>query len=351
MLAPHDDRAGALMTDALELHDDALVIDGLVYHCDGDVTDLKAGGIDALNITVCHFEADFTAACAEIARWHGIINRPNSPWLQVEMAADLDRAKAEGRVGIIMGLQNLRPIADELDRLYFFRRLGLRIMQLTYNFRNAFGDGCLETEEAGLTILGREAIRIMNEIGIAIDLSHVGQRTMLGAIEASLQPVIVTHANARALANLERNKTDDIIKAVAQKGGVIGASIYGPMCWDRNPARKPTIDDYIRHLEHIVNIAGIEGVAFGTDLATGANYQHMAFERSHWRRWEGINRFNRVFGEEIPARYLADCNKHSDLPKVTEALVRRGWKEEQIRDYLGGNLKRVLGRIWNAGRT
>ena len=156
------------MTDALKLHDDALVIDGLVYHCDGDVTDLKAGGIDALNITVCHFEADFTAACAEIARWHGIVNRPNSPWLQVEMAADLDRAKAEGRVGIIMGLQNVRPIADELDRLYFFRRLGLRIMQLTYNFRNAFGDGCLETEEAGLTILGREAIRIMNEIGIAM---------------------------------------------------------------------------------------------------------------------------------------------------------------------------------------
>jgi membrane dipeptidase len=189
----------------------------------------------------------------------------------------------------------------------------------------------------------------MNEIGIAIDLSHVGQRTMIGAIEASSQPVIVTHANARALANLERNKTDDIIKAVAQKGGVIGASIYGPMCWDQNPARKPTIDDYIRHLEYIVNIAGIEGVAFGTDLATGANYQRMAFERSHWRRWEGINRFNRIFGEEIPARYLADCYKHSDLPKVTEALVRRGWKEEQIRGYLGGNLKRVLNRIWNAG--
>ena len=339
------------MSDALKLHHDALVIDGLVYHCDGDVTDLKAGGIDALNITTCHFEADFTQACAEIARWHGIINRPNSPWLQVETAADLDRAKAEGKIGLIMGWQNTRPVADELDRLYFFRRLGLRVMQLTYNFRNAFGDGCLEREEAGLTILGRDAIRIMNEIGIAIDLSHVGQRTMLDAIEASSQPVLITHANARALANLERNKTDDIIKAVARKGGVIGASIYGPMCWDQDPARKPTIDDYVRHLEYIVNIVGFEGIAFGTDLATGANYQFMAFERSHWRRWEGINRFNRVFGEHIPARYLADCNKHSDLPKVTEALLRRGWQEGQVRAYLGGNLKRVLDRIWSAGRT
>ena len=250
-----------------------------------------------------------------------------------------------------MGWQNTRPVADDLDRLYFFRRLGLRVMQLTYNFRNAFGDGCLEPEEAGLTLLGRDAVRIMNELGIAIDLSHVGQRTMLDAIEASSQPVIITHANARTLANLERNKTDDIIKAVAQKGGVIGASIYGPMCWDQNPARKPTIDDYIRHLEYIVDLAGIERVAFGTDLATGTDYRRMAFERSHWRRWEGINRFNRVFGEQIPARYLADCNKHSDLPKVTEALVRRGWTEEQVRAYLGGNLKRVLNGIWSAGQA
>ena len=227
------------MIDALKLHHDALVVDGLVYHCDGDVADLRAGGIDVLNITTCHFEADFPQACSEIARWHGIINRPNSPWFQVETAADLARAKAEGRVGLIMGLQNMRPVADELDRLYFFRRLGLRIMQLTYNFRNAFGDGCLEPEEAGLTSLGRDAIRMMNQLGIAIDLSHVGQRTMLGALEVSSQPVLVTHANARALANLERNKTDAIIKAVAQGGGVIGASIYGPMCWDQIRRKNP----------------------------------------------------------------------------------------------------------------
>ncbi|MGE0769757.1 MAG: dipeptidase [Hyphomicrobiaceae bacterium] len=339
-----------MVTDALQLHKDALVIDGLVYHCDGDVTDLRAGGIDALNITTCHFEADFPEACSEIARWHGVLNRPGSPWMQIETAADFDRARAEGKIGMIMGWQNSRPIADEPDRLYFFRRLGLRIMQLTYNYRNALGDGCLEPEEAGLTLLGRQCVRIMNEIGIAIDLSHVGQKTMWGAIEQSTQPVLITHANARALANLERNKTDDIIKAVAAKGGLIGASIYGPMCWDQNPARKPSIDDYLRHLDYLVNVAGIQHVSFGTDLATGANYPRMAFERGHWRRWEGINRFNRVFGEEIPARYLCDCNKHSDLPKVTEALVRRGWKDADVRAYLGGNLRRVLDQIWSAGR-
>jgi membrane dipeptidase len=337
------------MADARELHKEALVIDGLVYHCDGDVTDLRLGGIDALNITTCHFEADFPQACSEIARWHGILNAPASPWRLIETADDLDRAKADGKIGMIMGWQNCRPIADEPDRLYFFHRLGLRVMQLTYNFRNALGDGCLEPEEAGLTLLGRDVVRIMNTLGIAIDLSHVGQRTMRDAIEMSEAPVLITHANARAIANLERNKTDDIIRLVAEKGGVIGASIYGPMCWDGDPSRKPTIDDFLRHLDHLVEIAGIDHVGFGTDLATGMNYQRMAFERGHWRRWEGINRFNRTFGEDIPARYLADCNKHSDLPKITSMLRDRGWKDDDIKGYLGGNFRRTLDRIWRAG--
>lgn len=339
------------MSTSRELHDDSLVIDGLVYHCDGDVSDLKAGGINAINITTTFFEADFAEACQEISRWHGMLNAPGSPWLQIETVADFDLAKSTGKIGLIMGWQNTRPIADELHRLYFFRRLGLRIMQPTYNFRNALGDGCLEPEEAGLTLLGREAIRIMNEIGIAIDLSHVGDRTMRDTIECSEQPVLITHANARTLANFERNKTDEIIRLVTNKGGMIGASIYGPMCWDGDPNHKPTIDDYLRHLDHLAKVAGVENIGFGTDLATGANLPKMAFERNHWRRWEGINKFNRAFGEDIPSRYLADCNKHSDLPKITEALLQRGWPEDNIRGYLGGNFRRVLGKIWSAGTS
>ena len=330
----------------MSLHDDALVIDGLVYHCDGDASDLVAGGVNAINVTTCHFEADFRQACEEISRWHGMLSRPDTSFRQIETTADFDAAIADGKVGVILGWQNSRPVSDELDRFYLFRRLGLRIMQLTYNYRNAFGDGCLEPEEAGLTLLGRDAVRIMNELGIAIDLSHVGQQTMLDVIELSNQPVLITHANARALANLERNKTDDIIKAVAEKGGVIGASIYGPMCWDQDPNRKPTLDDFYRHLDYLVDVAGIDHIGFGTDLATGSNYQKMAFERGHWRRWEGINRFNRTFGEAIPDRYLADCNKHSDLPKITEALIARGRSEDHIRGYLGGNFRRVFEQVW-----
>ncbi len=335
--------------DASQLHQDAFVMDGLVYQSDGDASDLINGGLNAINVTVSHFEADFAQACEEFARWHGRLAQPDTQWHQIETAEDFDRARSAGKVGVILGWQNSRPLADEPDRLYLFRRLGLRIAQMTYNFRNALGDGCLEPEEAGLTLLGHDIVRLKNELGIAIDLSHVGQQTMKDVIAVSEKPVLITHANARSLANLERNKTDDIIRMVADKGGVIGASIYGPMCWNGDPNQKPTIADYIAHLEYIVEIAGIEHVGFGTDLAAGANFPKMAHERGHWRRWDGINRFNRVFGEDIPARYLADCNKHSDLIKITAALTDRGWREADIRAYLGGNFRRVLDEIWSAG--
>lgn len=332
--------------DAERLHRDALVIDGLVYHCDGWAGDLRAGAVDALNITACHFEADFPEACAQISRWHEILNEPGSDWRLIETADDFELARAEDRVGVILGWQNTRPVADRLDRLDFFHRLGLRIMQLTYNYRNFLGDGCLEPEGAGLSSLGRDLVRLMNGLGIAIDLSHVGYRTAMDAIELSEAPVLVTHANPQAVTKLPRNKPDDLICALVAKGGLIGASIYGPMCWNGDIRRKPGIDDYVRNLEYLVDVAGIEHVSFGTDLGTGADLQKIAFERTTPRRWGGIDSYNQAFGETIPDRYLAEVRSHRDLPKITAALAARGWREEHVRAYLGGNLRRVLGTIW-----
>ncbi len=334
------------MPNSQQLHADALVIDGLVYHSDGAADDLKSGGIDAINLTACHFEADFAEACDHFAGWHGMLARANSPWHQIETIEDLDAAKAAGKVGLIFGWQNSRPIADKLDRLYFFHRLGLRIAQLTYNYRNMLGDGCLEPEGAGLTTLGRDSVRLMNELGIAIDLSHVGDRSCFQAIEASEKPVLMTHANAKAVSDLARNKSDDLVRALAEAGGVIGASIYGPMCWDGDTGRRPDLTDYLRHLEHLVEVAGIEHVGFGTDLAVGADLTRIAFERQTPRRWQGIDAFNRAFGETIPERYLSGCNNHRDLPKITELLLERGWADADVRAYLGGNFRRVLAEIW-----
>ncbi len=336
------------MTNALALHKDALVIDSLVYHADGWTGALRAGGVDAIQVTACHFECDFEQACQEVARWQGRLQAEDAEWLQIEEVADFDRARAAGKVGAILGWQNSRPIADRIERLALFYKLGLRVMQLTYNYRNMIGDGCLEPEGAGLTTYGREVVAEMNRLGIAIDLSHVGYRTSMDAIEASEKPCLITHANAHALSPLARNKPDDLIRALVAKGGYIGASIYGPMNWDGDEKRKPTIDDYLRHVDYLANVAGPENIGFGTDLSTGADRPKLAIERTPPRRREGINTFNKIFGEDIPARYLADCSSHADLPKVTAALVARGWPEAQIRGYLGENFRRKLGQIWVA---
>ncbi len=334
------------MTTAQDIQKKALVIDGLSYYSDGDTGNLRAGGIDALNVTTCHFEADYREACDRIAGWLARTRAPGSEWRLIEKRADLDAAKAAGQIGIIMGWQNMRPVEDDLDRITLFHKLGVRIMQITYNYRNFLGDGCLETEDAGLSVLGRDAVRLMNALGIAIDLSHVGERTSFDAIEISSKPVLATHADARALVDLPRNKSDAMLKAIAGTGGVIGASVYGPMLWDGDTARRPTVDDFVRHLEHIVEVAGIEHVGFGTDLPAAKDLTKTAFEAANRRLWSGISSYGDAFGHDIPARYPLDANSHAKLPSITEALVARGWRVADIEAYLGGNFARVLGAIW-----
>ena len=331
---------------AKALQERALVIEGLSYHSDGFTTDLRAGGVDALNVTICHFEADFTECCEQIARWLARFSAPESEWMQIRQASDFAAARAAKKIGLIMGWQNMRPVADDLDRLYLFHQLGVRIMQPTYNYRNFMGDGNLEGENAGLSQLGRDAIGIMNELGIAIDISHVGDRTAKDILDLSTQPVLATHVDARALTNLPRNKDDGLLRAVGQSGGVVGVSVYGPMLWNGDPKRRPDMDDFIRHLEHITALVGHDHVGFGTDLPVSADLRRTAQIAQNHRLWSGISDYGDCFGHDIPARYIEAANNHAKLPNITAALLDRGWTEAHVEAYLGANFARVLGQIW-----
>ncbi len=331
---------------AAELQNRALVIDGLSYHSDGYTGDLRAGGINALNVTLNHFEADFTESCEKIAGWLAYMAAPDAEWAPIRQASDLAAAKDAGKIGLIMGWQNMRPVADDLDRIHLFHQLGVRVMQPTYNYRNFMGDGNLETEDAGLSILGRDAVGILNELGIAIDISHVGDHTSRDILALSTQPVLATHVDARALTPLARNKDDDILRAVANSGGVIGVSVYGPMLWDGDRNRRPSIDDFIRHLDYITELVGIEHVGFGTDIPVSNDLRRTAQIAVNRRLWSGISDYGDCFGHDIPARYAAGANNHSKLPNITAALLERGWAEADIEAYLGANFARVLGEIW-----
>ncbi|MBT5433166.1 MAG: dipeptidase, partial [Rhodospirillaceae bacterium] len=259
------------MRDATSLHAGSIVIDGLLFHCDGYAEEFGQANAAAANITVCDFEAGFTEACDRIAAWHAMIAQSEGRWRLIETAEDIRASAADGKAGLIMGFQNARPIDDRLDRLDFFHRLGVRIIQLTYNNRNFLGDGCLEPENGGLSAFGHRVVERMNAIGIAIDLSHVGERTTLMAAEASTKPVLATHTNAKVLADWPRNKSDAVVRAIAATGGTIGVSIYGPLLWDGDPARPPGLEDLVRQADHIAGLVGAEHLSFGTDFFSVAD--------------------------------------------------------------------------------
>lgn len=333
-----------------ELHNDALIIDGLIWHSDGNTRELREANVAALNLTVqfTDVEAGFETCLDDIATWLKAIEPADSGWRLVLDADDILSAQRENRIGVIMGWQNARALEDNLDRLILLHRLGLRVIQLTYNKRNFLADGCLEPEDGGLSAFGREAVRRMNEIGIAVDLSHCSDRTAIMAAEASSKPVLITHSCARAVANWERNRNDDAMKAVAITGGVVGVSIYGPIVWDGNPARRPSIDDFRRHLDHVVGLVGVRHVGLGTD-------QYQATDREAYCETldvaqDNINpsaaAYSDAFGHTYITRYPSDCETIADYPRITEALVRDGWSEADIRAFLGENFLRAFRAIW-----
>jgi membrane dipeptidase len=331
-----------------DLHDSVLLIDGLIFNCDGDVSGLRAGNVAAANITVSGLNADFEQACDDIAEWLARAAAPDTPWLIIDTVDDIHRARAMSRIGLIMGWQNMRAISDRLERLRFFRKLGIRVMQLTYNERNFIGDGCLEANDRGLSNFGREVIAEMNRIGIAIDLSHVGHASACEAAERSTAPVLLTHANSKAVSDVPRNKSDALMKMVAERGGIVGLSVYGPMCWDGNASRRPALEDFYRHLEHVVRLVGANHVALGTDFPAVADLTSVGaiIEMTLRRYPAAISSYAKAFGNDVRTRYLSDCESHRDLRNITRLLVAKGWRENDIRAFLGENYLRVLKQIW-----
>jgi membrane dipeptidase len=330
------------------LHRSAIIIDGLGFGSDGTVEDLRAGNVAAINITVADVTGDFGTCCDNLAVWTGRLAAADSPWRLVLTSGDVERARQVGKVGLIMGFQNMRPVADRLERLAFFHALGVRVMQVTYNERNFLGSGCLDPHDAGLSALGRDAIKAMNRLGIAIDISHVGERSSCDIVEASEAPVLVTHANAKAVSDVPRNKSDDLLRAVAAGGGVIGTSVYGPMCWNGDPARRPSLTDYLRHVDHIVDRVGIDHVALGTDFPIVSDLAKVAptIARTLARYPGNVTRYAAAFGNDVRTRYLTDCGSPAALLGLTDALLARGWREGDIRAFLGLNWLRVLKTIW-----
>jgi membrane dipeptidase len=330
------------------LHDRLTIIDGLVFHSDGDPHWLKEGGMTAINLTIRSPIDNFETTFDAFATWRQRCADPASGWTLVERATDIDRAKREGKVGLIMGWQDTKMLGDKAERLEAFQRLGLRIIQLTYNEACPVGDGCLEKRNAGLSNFGHEVVAEMNRLGLAIDLSHTGERTCLDTAAATKQPILLTHANAKAVTNRPRNKSDEVMRAVAATGGIVGVSLHGFMNWDGNPANPPTLDLFLRHLKHVVNLVGVEHVGFGNDMAAleSSEKANEILGMSFTRYAGATADFVRAFGNTLEKRYPDELNNPRFLARKTDALLKAGYKESEVERIMGANLRRVLGEIW-----
>jgi len=331
-----------------ELHRKATVVDGLVFFSDGSTRDMLQGGVSAINVTVSEMAADFEQALKDVMIWRERCLAPNSQWLLVQTADDIARAKKEGKLGLIMGWQNAKPLGEQIDRVALFHTLGIRVIQLTYNEANLIGDGCLEKRNAGLSELGLAMVDEMNRVGIAIDLSHCAPQTCLDAAERSSKPVFLTHANANAVIKRPRNKSDDVIKAVAQTGGVIGCSIHAYLAWRGDPRQQPLLSDFVANVKYIGDLVGYEHVGIGTDFPSVDTYEAvrhvMVMSRTKYAKSGGD--FSDAFGDVMEARYPIETPTPAQFPAFTEALHTAGLSDSQIMGVLGGNFSRAFSTAW-----
>lgn len=337
-----------MSTPYIELHRQATIVDGLVFFSDGNTRDMLQGGVSAINVTVSDMGADFEQAIKDAMMWRARCDAPNSPWLLVQTADDMTRAKKEGKLGLIMGWQNAKPLGDQVDRVALFHTLGIRVIQLTYNEANLIGDGCLEKRNAGLSDLGLAMVDEMNRVGMAIDLSHCAPQTCLDTAGRSTKPVFLTHANANAVIKRPRNKSDEVIKAVAQTGGVIGCSIHAYLAWRGDPRQQPLLSDFIANVKYIGDLVGYEHVGIGTDFPSVDTYEAvrhvMVMSRTKYAKSGGD--FSDAFGDVMEARYPVETPTPAQFPAFTEALHKAGLSDSQILGVLGGNFSRAFAKAW-----
>jgi membrane dipeptidase len=275
----------------------------------------------------------------QLAGYNGLVAEHPDLVMRVDSVADLDQVRPSGKIGLILGMQNsshFRTVED-VKRYY---QVGQRVSQLTYNSQNMIASGSTDRADGGISDYGATVVAAMNEIGMAVDVSHCGDRTTLDAFELSSRPVLITHSNCRALVpGHPRCKTDEAIRRMAEKGGVMG--ITGVRNFVRNE-EPTTIEHYIDHIDHIAALVGVEFAGVGTD-ADLAGYD--ALPPDIYEALKSGYKDTYSFREKIDIEGLDHPKKMYDL---TEALVRRGYSDEDIRGILGGNFRRALGEIWLA---
>ncbi|MCJ8158458.1 dipeptidase [Sphingomonas sp. LaA6.9] len=302
-----------------------------------DAADFRASGITGFHNAVGTGGPEARAeTLAWIAAWQGFAGRNAHVFSLVGRAEDLDRAKREGKCAVIMGVQNSEHFRTVEDVKMFYQ-IGQRCSQLTYNSQNMIGSGSTDRIDGGVSDYGAAIIKAMNEVGMLIDVSHCGDRTTLDAIEMSPKPIAITHSNCRALVDHPRVKTDEAIKALGAKGGVMGITGVRMFVSAKEPTALANIVD---HIDHVVKLAGIDHVGIGSDADLNG-YDDMPADQ--YAQLKAGYKASYAFRDKIDTDGFDHPKKVYDL---TEELIRRSYSNENIAAILGGNFRRLLGATW-----
>ena len=347
---------------AHDLHASAVVIDGLIpttaYLEDDEYRDhLPRGGVTAGNLTVAA-RTTYPDATRRVQRCRQLIDEHADVFSLATSAVDVRTANSADRTAIVLGFQDTMPVApddrmrldDAFEYLHAFHQMGVRVIQLTYNSLNYVGAGCCERVDPGLSNYGRALVDEMNRLGILVDLSHCGDRTAMGALAYSSDPVVFSHAGTRAISGVRRNRTDEELRALADNGGVIGISVFPPTVktdpetYDVLPA---TLNDVLDHIDHVVDVAGVDHIGFGSDmndqaLDSGTTPPYAAYRNFRPEHADVYGRGPIEHYEPFPR----GLHRHTELPNLTRGLVDRGYTDDEIRAILGGNFLRVFERVW-----
>jgi len=310
--------------------------------------DAAAAGLVAVNITLGHVagsDAPRAATERDIAGWDAFIAAHPARLRKVLRGADIDAAEAAGQVGVIYGFQNTAMLGDEVAAVDHFARLGVRVIQLTYNGRNAVGDGALVPDDEGLSLFGGAVVERLQDCRVLVDLSHSSRLTCLDTLDLARRPVAITHTGCRSLADHPRNKSDAELRRLAANGGVVGIYFMPYL----RLAGQPTAADLVAHLEHAVNTCGEDHVGLGSDGGT-TRYDDMAAYREHLaaevalRRELGIGAPGETADVSL---FLPDLCGPEQFVQLAALLESRGHKPARIDKILGGNFRRLMSETWS----
>jgi len=306
----------------------------------------RSSGVTVMKTSIGGFNADLENTIQEIAFFQQVIETHPDVYMQVRRVEDFAKAKRENKLGIIFSFESVQMLDGKVDRIEMFRNLGVRVMQLSYNDTSPFGSGVMvPSDTAGLTDVGHLAVEKMNEIGVAIDLSHANPATTRGAMAASKRPVLMTHGGCSAVHPHPRNKTDEQLRALADKGGVLG--IYDLPYLTASP-RQPRLEDYLAHMTHALTVCGEDHVGIGSDQSIEP------FDTSP----KGLEEFQKIEAERHAAGvaapeedrplYVEGLNVPNRCEIIADSLARHGYPARVTEKVLGINFARAFADIWKA---